>query len=354
MTAVAPSPLVSALALVAALTLWGCDPGGDRPAAASPRAWTLDGPTMGTTWSVQVPRPPAELDRAALAADVEAVLTAVNQQMSTYEADSLLSRFNASSGTDWFPVSNELAAVVAHALAVSEASGGAFDVTVGPLVNLWGFGPDGRLEQVPDQAAIDAARAHVGHAQLAARQHPPALKKADARLFVDLSAIAKGHATDRVAALLDARGVGDYLVEIGGELRARGANAGGQPWRLAIEEPLTGTRAIHRVLGLSDAALATSGDYRNFFERGGVRYSHTIAPRTGRPVTHGLASVSVVAPNTTHADAMATALLVLGPEKGFELAEREGLAAYFIERDGEKFAVRHTSAFARHVLEEGP
>ncbi len=321
-------PSVWLLAMLAALMLAGL------LAGCGPREQTLRlvGQTMGTSWSVQVSRPPAGLDQAALYARISAELAAVNDQMSTYQTDSELSRFNAADSTDWFRVSAELVRLVDSALAISMLTDGAFDVTVGPLVNLWGFGPAVTADQLPAQAEIDAARARVGWGLLATRTEPPALRKARADLYVDLSAIAKGYGVDRLAAVVAEAGITDYLVEIGGELYGRGLNAAGEPWQIAIERPDPGRRAVLQVVALQDRAMATSGDYRNFFELDGARYSHTIDPATGRPVDHQVASVTVLAERCAEADAWATALLVLGPERGRALADARGLAALFVER----------------------
>ncbi|WP_296900361.1 FAD:protein FMN transferase, partial [Thiohalocapsa sp.] len=331
--------LLCVLTVFALVSLSGC----------GPRDHTLDlvGRTMGTSWSVQVPRPPAGLDDAALYERISAELASVNERMSTYQADSELSRFNVAETTDWFPVSAELVRLTDTALAVSTLTNGAFDVTVGPLVNLWGFGPEVKADQLPSQAEIDAARARVGWDLLHTRVEPPALRKDRTDLYVDLSAIAKGYGVDRMAAVLEDVGITDYLVEIGGELRGRGRNAEGEPWRIAIERPDAGRRAVLRVVALTDRAMATSGDYRNFFELEGQRYSHTIDPATGRPVDHQLASVTVLAERCAEADAWATALLVLGPARGMTVANERGLIALFVERFGDELRVTESTAFAQ-------
>ena len=308
----------------------------------------VTGSTMGTTYSVKVVRPPVGLGEELLQAEVERVLRAVNGAMSTHDADSELSRFNRSRDTGWVAASPELVAVLAEAERVSRLSGGAFDVTGGPLVNLWGFGPGGGDDRVPADADVAAARARVGHAHLEVRPSPPAVRKAIPDLYVDLSAIAKGYGVDRVAGRLEELGVDRYLVEIGGEVRGLGRNARGMPWRLAIERPTPGERAAYVAVGVDGVGVATSGDYRNFFEQDGRRYSHTIDPSTGRPVTHDLASVTVVSTTCTTADALATALNVLGPQAGYALAEREGIAAFFITREGQGLGHRATTAFARY------
>ena len=309
------------------------------------QAVALNGATMGTTWQVTVAAPPATLDRDTLERAIDAELDRINAQMSTWDDGSVLSRFNAFDGDDWFEVPPETLEVVEAAQALSALSAGAFDVTVGPLVNLWGFGADGVGRALPAEADVDAARRRIGYGKLQTRRDPPALRKTQGDLYVDLSAIAKGYAVDRLAGIAEDFGLANYLVEIGGELRTRGHNAHGEDWRIAIERPVPGERAVHRVLRISGEAVATSGDYRNFFEVDGQRYSHTIDPRTGRPVTHTLASVTVVHASALAADALATALSVLGPQDGVELAEREGIAALFVTHHGEALRETATAAF---------
>lgn len=289
----------------------------------------LAGATMGTTYNVKLLDPAGEFATESMKETIEAMLADLDESMSTYRPDSELSRLNASSSIDWIAVSQQLCDVIAQTLEVSVLTDGAFDVTVGPLVNLWGFGPDGSISTPPSAGDIEVAATAVGYRGLHTDCSRPAIRKDIASLYVDLSAYAKGHAVDQVANLLDSKGVGNYLVEIGGELRLRGKNATGSAWAIGIEEPAFASRSVHSIVGLSDTAIATSGDYRNYFESDGAYYSHTIDPRTGYPVTHTGASVTVVAETAAYADAMATALLVLGPEDGLALAQREGIAMFF-------------------------
>lgn len=309
----------------------------------------LRGHTMGTTYSVKVSGRRSEEELASLQAAISERLERVNALMSTYLPDSELSRFNAATSTDWFPVSDELAGLVEEAHGISLLSGGAFDVTVGPIVNLWGFGPDEVPPGPPDEAAIEAASERTGYRKLDVRRAPPALRKSRPDIYVDLSAIAKGYGVDQLADLLERNGIDSYLVEIGGEVRGRGLKPGGEPWRVAVEVPDPAAREVYRVITLGDAAMATSGDYRNFYERDGRRYSHTIDPATGRPVTHALASVTVIDTECARADALATALLVLGPDRGLALAESGGIAALLITREGDTYRSRATSALATYV-----
>jgi thiamine biosynthesis lipoprotein len=329
------------LALVLAPVLVAC---GEAPAR---EVIDLGGRTMGTTWSLRLAAPPEDLDVDALARDVEARLAAVNARMSTWDPDSELSRFNAADPGAWFEVSAPLVEVVSAARTLSERTDGAFDVTVGPLVDLWGFGPGESVAEdaLPDDAAIAAARARTGWQRLEVRADPPALRRAE-EVTVDLSAIAKGHGVDAMGAVVEAAGVTDYLAEIGGELRARGRNGRGVPWVIGIEVPDPARRGVAReALGLDDAAVATSGDYRNFFTVDEARYSHTIDPATGRPVSHDVASVTVVHDSAMWADGWATALNVLGAERGLAVAETQGLAVLFILYTDDGLAERASAEF---------
>ena len=305
---------------------------------------------MGTTFTVTVvgERLSADTDER-LGAAIDDQLASLDAMMSTYDSGSEVSRFNALTSSDWFPVSPETATVFRRAREISEVTGGAFDVTVGPLVDAWGFGPPGPQPTAPSDADIARLLTTVGFAQIEIDEATPAIRKTHADVRSDLSAVAKGYAVDRVADLLDAARYDGYLIEIGGEVRTRGRRAGGQPWRVGIEQPIDGPSSLQRVIELSDAALATSGDYRNYIERDGVRISHTIDPRTGRPVTHSLASVSVIDALCVRADALATALEVLGPDEAYALASEHGWAALLIIRDeAGTYRERSTPAFSAH------
>lgn len=295
---------------------------------------TLGGSTMGTTWSVSAVRG-LTVSVDSLRTVIDATLDRIVAQMSTWVATSDLSQFNRSS-CEWQRLPVEFARVLAFALEVARASGGAYDPTVGPLVDCWGFGPRGTRCAPPDEAEIAAARRQCGWEQI---ETANGCARQPGGVSVDLSAIAKGFAVDAVAELLDSLGVVSYLVEIGGELRGRGMKPDAQPWWVAVEQPSRVDRwiapdegAFDFLIALHGLAVATSGDYRKGFASGGRWYSHTIDPRTGCPVTHGLTSVTVLHPECMAADAWSTALMVLGPDEGMALADARDLAAFFVTR----------------------
>ena len=317
------------------------------PSLKEPRLLTVSGTTMGTVYNIKIPDHQVSgrsVDMVALKSGIETVLREINEKMSTFLKDSEISRFNRFQFSDWFPVSAETAWVIKKSFEVSEKSEGAFDITVGSLVNLWGFGPL-ETREIPEDRDIQEKLMLTGYKNIGVRLSPPALiKKKRKEMICDLSAIAKGYGVDRIAQYLEAENIADYLVEIGGELRAKGKNHHNQWWRIGIATP-DDSLGIHKVVVLKNMSMATSGDYRNYFEKDGIRYSHTIDPVTGRPIVHNLASVTVVGDSCLYADALATALNVLGPERGFDLAVRENMAAFFILRAENGFRVKSTPRF---------
>ena len=329
----------SASLILVTLALAACEDRSQLP------EYDLTGATMGTQFSVTLVAPPKDLDKDSLKAHIEEMLAALERRMSAYIVDSEISTFNDSRSTDWFSVSRELCELVDEALAISRLMGGAFDVTAGPLVNLWGFGPDGVRSKPPSAADIATARARVGYDKLHADCSIPALRKRNPDIYVDLSAYAKGYAVDRIADLLESKRVDNFLVDVGGELRMRGLNAQAARWAVAVEKPSATGRAVQNDFRFTDTGMATSGDYRNYFDHAGKRYSHVIDTRFGAPVSHELASVTVVSESTAVADAMATALFVLGPDEGFERARHDDIAAYFLVRSESGLDERMTSAF---------
>lgn len=325
------------------LAIAGCGSSGARDAMTR-----LAGPTMGTAYRVSLPKRLSTDETDAVRAGVEAALDRVDALMSTYRSDSELSRINTAGAGEWIDTAPDTGTVMAEALRAGSVSGGAFDVTVGPLVDLWGFGP-GDGGGVPSDETIADASTLTG---LDALQFEPARGIAKSRngLRVDLSGVAKGHAVDLVAGYLEGQGFDSFLIDVGGELKVSGRKADGTFWRIGIERPEPGKRQVQRVVAMDSGAVATSGDYRNFFERDGRRYSHTIDPRSGRPVDHALSAVSVIAESAMTADSLSTALMVMGPEEGLALAERLDLPALFLLRSDGGIVERATRSFTDRTV----
>jgi len=298
----------------------------------------LSGETMGTTWEVRIAG--EDLDerlRTRAQESIEKRLSEIDLWFSTWRPDSEVSRFNASRSTEPFDVSSPVAELVAYSIELCKWSGGAFDITVAPLVARWGFGHGAQIDNPPSPAEIEDYLEHTGAEIIhVGRGNPKSggfLHKFDPDVEIDLSAIAPGYAADHVSAGLMELGRSDFLVEIGGEIYAAGHRPDGKPWRVAIEEPVEDVRKIHSVVELTNQGLATSGDYRAFYITDGRRLSHTIDPRTGHPIENGMSSATVIAPTATQADAFATTLMVLGAKQGLALAEQWNLAAMTLTRD---------------------
>ncbi len=313
----------------------------------APQQLAISGETMGTTYHVRYVSANPQHNPERVKEAVDAVLVQVNARMSTYDPNSELSRFNQRLQTTPVVISRALEQVLRRALEIAVESDGALDVTVGPLVNLWGFGPQARPEKVPTDAELAAIRERVGYQLLTLENHQ--ISKQVPELYVDLSTIAKGYGVDRVALLLEQLEIQNYLIEIGGEMRMKGSKPGAEPWRIAIEKPISTERSVQRVVELADAAVATSGDYRNYYERDGVRFSHIIDPHTGKPIQHNLVSVTVITSNCMDADAYATALTVMGPQRALEFAEQKQLAVLLITREEDGFKEHTSTAFARYL-----
>lgn len=321
-----------------------------QPAATERPQLHLTGDTMGTYYSVKIVGA-EDGQRDALQAEIDRRLERVNEQMSTYRKTSELSRFNRHEDATPFAVSADTARVVTAALQLGRQTEGALDVTVGPLVNLWGFGPDARPTEIPSDERLAEARAQTGleHLSVHIRAEGEFLQKSLTGLYVDLSAIAKGYGVDVVSEYLSEQGLTNHLVEIGGEVRTRGVNAHGQDWRIAVERPGPGEGMVQQVVALANTSVATSGDYRNYYELDGKRLSHTLDPATGRPITHQLASVTVIHPSCMMADGLATALTVMGTERALAFAEEQGLAVYLLTKTGDGFRVDMSSAFEKYL-----
>ena len=292
-------------------------------------AHELSGSSMGTSFHITIVDPAPDLSLDELSSALQSRLDHIENIASTYRASSDLNKFNLIQSTGWVSISDELCSMLADAIAIGVVTDGAFDITVGPLVDLWGFGPDDSLLSPPSNSEVESARNTTGLGKLNLDCDNSRLRKSDALTRIDLSGWAKGFAVDQLSEMLDDIGQDNYLVEIGGELKVKGHNAEGLPFAIAIENPVADELDDVVIIRITDSGVATSGDYRNFFEHGGVRYSHTLNPKTGRPVAHTLSAVTVIHPSTAYADGIATALLVLGPADGLEFANANAIAALF-------------------------
>ncbi len=311
---------------------------------------SIAGTTMGTSYHIKLAAgSEAKIDSAALKAKIDARLGVIDAEMSTYKEQSDVSQVSRAAADAWVPVADETMTVLTTAQEISRISDGAFDITVGQLVNLWGFGPTLNLEDIPAQDKIKQLLSIVGYQKLELQAHPPQVKKSDAHITIDLSAIAKGYAVDAVAKLLLEEQLSNFLVEIGGEIITHGYKEHDKPWVIGIESPQANQRSIRKRLYLQDVAMATSGDYRNYFERDGVRYSHTIDPATGYPIKHTLASVTVIEDSCMRADALATAIMVMGPDKGMAFANRHQLAIFMLVKQNDKFIEKYSNAFTPYL-----
>ncbi len=307
---------------------------------------------MGTTFSIKiVDDKNLSIDYKSLESEINELLIEINLQMSTYIEDSEISSFNNYDSTGWFKISYDLASLINTSLEVSRLSAGAFDITVGPLVNLWGFGPELKNPEVPQVNELLEAKSKTGYNYIEVREDTPAVKKVKPEVYLDMSAIAKGFAVDKVVELLLSYNFTNCMVEIGGEVRTAGKNNKDESWKIGIETPDTHAN-IQKVISISDYSIATSGDYNNYFEENRIRYSHTIDPRTGIPITHKLASVTVIHSNCALADAYATAINVMGPTVGYDFALKENLIIYMIVKEETEFIEKLTPQFSKFLLDE--
>ncbi|NRA64735.1 MAG: FAD:protein FMN transferase [Pseudobacteriovorax sp.] len=318
-----------------------------EPALSAQSISSYRGKTMGTYYAVKY----VGVSPAPLQPEFERILKDLNRQMSTYINDSEISTFNRLKSYDWFPVSPEFGRVVQTSKKIFALTDGAFDPTLNPLVSLWGFGPKGRPETVPTDAQLKQGLESIGFEKIVIAKDQRKLKKQSADLTIDLSAIAKGYAADVLSEYLNQLGFSHHLVEIGGEVRTSGQKPGDQPWVIAIEMPSETAGGASALVAPRSFGLATSGDYRNFYEIDGKRMSHIIDPRTGYPISHDLASVSVLSETCGEADGLATAFMVMGREKAYEIAVKNKIPAYFIYRKDDSFATLATPEFARFRLQ---
>lgn len=326
------------LVSILAAALSGCESNAER-------IEVLSGPTMGSTYTIKYVYNTTTPAADAVGVAVQNILDEVDRQMSTYRLDSDIARFNQSPANTCMPMPQPVLELAQYGYELSRSSDGAFDLTLGPLLDLWGFGPQARDKRVPSADEIAAAKEKVGY------QHIRVVDKQlckDADVKVEFNSIAAGYTVDRIRQRFAELNIDSYMIEVTGELIAKGLKPDGSPWRIALEQPLgDGQRVIQRILEIDGYGLNTSGDYRNYFEENGVRFSHTIDPQVGAPISHRLASVTVVDRSTLQADGLGTLLLVLGPERGLAFAEEHKIAAFFVMRDGEGFATQVSSEFSR-------
>lgn len=297
----------------------------------APTNMELSGQTMGTTWHATF-APQKIASEKTLQHLIQSRLDELDALLSNWRSDSVISRFNDSSSTDWQSVPEEVAEVVTFAQELSRETNGAFDVTLAPLIDLWGFGAHGRIKAPPGSQAIAEAQSRCGWQKLEVRLAPPALRKTEATLQINVSALVEGYASDDLVRRLRARGLKNFLLDIGGELYASGTRADGSPWQVGIQQPAAENGKVVTTLPLQNLALATSGTYRQYFESSGRPYAHVLDGRTGSPVAHDLISVSVTHKSCFNADGWATALLTLNPVEGRALADRRGVTAFFLQK----------------------
>lgn len=337
--------------LTTCVLLSGCDSASKTPEVTKPAATVLEGKTMGTYWRVSA----IDLNAAqqkSLRERVQAQLDADDQLLTTWKGDSALMRFNHSQSTTLWPVTEAMADIVTESLRIGAKTYGAMDITVGPLVNLWGFGPDKQPVKTPTQAQIDAAKARTGlqHLTVVNQSGKQFLQKDIPDLYVDLSTVGEGYAADHLARLMEQEGISRYLVSVGGALVSRGMNAEGKPWRVAIQKPTDRENAVQAIVDINGHGISTSGSYRNYYELDGKRISHVIDPQSGQPIQHNLVSVTVIAPTALEADGWDTGLMVLGPEKAKEVVREQGLAVYMITKEGENFKTWMSPQFAGFLV----
>lgn len=332
--------------------LTGCD-SATSPATSKSAATVLDGKTMGTYWRVSVVGlEPAKAED--LRHKIQAQLDGDDWLLSTWKNDSALMRFNHAATTEPWPVSEAMADIVTLSLRIGAKTAGAMDVTVGPLVNLWGFGPDKQPVKTPTEQQIAAAKARTGlqHLTVINRADKQYLQKDIADLFVDLSTVGEGYAADHLARLMEQEGIARYLVSVGGALVSRGMNGDDKPWRVAIQKPTDRENAVQAIVDINGHGISTSGSYRNYYELDGKRISHVIDPQTGHPINHKLVSVTVIAPTALEADGWDTGLMVLGPEKAQQVAHEQGLAVYMIVKEGDGFKTWMSPQFRTFLVGE--
>ena len=323
--------------------------GGCGPAQQSSRfeEHRIEGPSLGTTYHIAYLSGSQPVEKQDVQQRLRALFAAGNQSMSTYHPDSEISVFNRSRSTDPVAVSADLREVIIEGIRLNEVTAGSLDITLKPLSAIWGFGPEGRPHTIPDDKAITDAKAITGVDKLLVKGQ--LLAKTEPLLQVDLNTIGKGFVVDQVAQLLESLAIDNYMVEIGGEMRLKGHNGKGKKWRVGVINPVSGQPTAQLEVYPGNNGMATSGDYYQYFEQDGVRYSHILDPLTGKPIKHNVASVTVIHPKSMTADGLSTAMMVMGEEKGLALAEKHQFAVYMIIRQGDHFVSKMSSTFAVYL-----
>ena len=332
-----------AIVLAFLLCLVACDP--------SPKKVQLQGAVFGTTWNVTYHGVPEGLTDNDVEGAITRAFSVVDDSMNNYRASSTLSKLNSLPAGQIFEVDWDFTLVFNAAIDIHQATTGAYDPSVAPLINLWGFGPEGVTER-PTEEQLTIARSYSGLNQFAWDLSDRSFLKRNTRATLDFSSIAKGYAVDLAGDALDEIGVANFMLEVGGEIQTRGVSPRGDHWRLAIENPMrAGAGKPYAAVSVSDVGIATSGNYRNFFEVDGKRFSHLIDPRTGYPIEHDLISATVIHPSTMIADAWATALMVVGTAEALRLANLYDLSVYLISRNGEQLISSHNEGMSRWLIE---
>lgn len=328
---------------VMSLALAGCQP--------AERIEVLSGPTMGSTYTIKYVANKTTPAAESAGVVVQNILDEVDRHMSTYRADSDLSRFNNLPAGSCEVMPRPVLELVSYSDELARLSNGRFDITIQPLLSVWGFGPASRGHQIPTEDAISEAKARMGYQHLSVEGNQLCKEIA---LKLDLNSIAAGYTVDRIAAEFEKKGIRSYMIEVTGELFAKGKKPDGSPWRIALEQPVgNGERVLQRILEIDGWGVNTSGDYRNYFEEEGVRFSHTHDPQTGAPIAHNLAAVTVIDRSTMAADGLGTLLMVLGKNEGMEFVKQHGIAALFVTRENDEFVSYASPEFEHMFPEQG-
>ncbi|WP_431225611.1 FAD:protein FMN transferase ApbE [Serratia sp. L9] len=333
------------LLITTLMLLAGCNDNETRPQI------DIEGKTMGTYYSVKISGAISQ-SKQQLQQEIDVLMEQANDDISTYRPHSVLSRFNQNHSSEPQPIPRGMADIILTAQRIGRDTAGAMDITVGPLVNLWGFGPDKHAAKIPSQQEIDAARANTGlqHLKLLSDSRGEWLQKDLPELYVDLSTLGEGYGVDQLVQLMERKGITNYLVSVGGAVSSRGVNGHNKPWRVAIQKPTDKENAVQALVDLQGYGVSTAGSYRNYFELDGPHYSHVIDPTTGRPITHKLVSATVIAPTALEADGWDTGLMVLGAEKALKLAEEKNLAVYLITQTDNGFIAVMTPQFKAFLV----